>query len=457
MNGHADRPSTAIDHALDVLFTDLDQLTKLVDDGGLEDYSDLGQVGFFQRFEQFRNRLPVIDHRAIRDAQARNLAEQLMQTSMTRVLTNALRISAGEAARRVQASEALVDRESMLSEPLDPRRPVLAAAQRAGEITPEQVQIIVKALGSVDRAGFDPADIDAGEVLLAEQAQTFGPKELGLLAQRVVDRIDPDGSKPKDELNRDRRHFTMRATRDGAYTGEFRLTGSLGAKLATILGPLARPRSEKLPAPGADPESGETVSPFLASDDRTRGQRMHDALEELSDRILRAGSVPDSGGTPASVIVTIDLDNLIRRSGHGTTADGTSMSVDDLLQMADEAEVIPTVCNATGAVLNLGRARRIASPSQTYALYARDRGCSFPGCAHPPEWCERHHVKAWIDGGLTDLDNLALLCSYHHHNFATRGWACRIDDGLPEWIPPRRIDPQQRPMINERIRAARVA
>ena len=91
--------------------------------------------------------------------------------------------------------------------------------------------------------------------------------------------------------------------------------------------------------------------------------------------------------------------------------------------------------------LRLGRMRRIATLGQTAALIARDHGCSFPGCDTAPEWCERHHIRPWSEGGLTDLDNLTLLCPYHHHNFASRGWHCQINpDGLPEWRPPNWVD-----------------
>jgi hypothetical protein len=59
----------------------------------------------------------------------------------------------------------------------------------------------------------------------------------------------------------------------------------------------------------------------------------------------------------------------------------------------------------------------------------------------------------WILGGLTDLDNLTLLCRYHHTHFLQKGWTCRINtDGLPEWIPPWWIDRNQQPQINARIR-----
>ena len=171
--------------------------------------------------------------------------------------------------------------------------------------------------------------------------------------------------------------------------------------------------------------------------------------------MLRAGGVPDSGGTPTTVIVTMSLDDLVAKTGYGATSDGQLISTREVLAMASEAEIIPAVLNSSGAVLDLGRTRRIATRTQTLALIARDVGCSFPGCAHPPEWCERHHIREWSDGGLTDLNNLTLLCRYHHRNFASRGWACRINqDGMPEWIPPKHVDRTQTPLINTRIQAA---
>ena len=129
------------------------------------------------------------------------------------------------------------------------------------------------------------------------------------------------------------------------------------------------------------------------------------------------------------------------------------LSADTVAGLADEADLYSTVVSSLGVVLQLGRTRRLASCGQTMALIARDGGCSFPGCDRPPEWCERHHVLDWARGGRTDLDNLTLLCAYHHHNFASRGWTCLMIDGLPAWIPPRWVDPKQRPLRNPRVTA----
>ncbi len=91
-------------------------------------------------------------------------------------------------------------------------------------------------------------------------------------------------------------------------------------------------------------------------------------------------------------------------------------------------------------------------------MIARDGGRSFPGCDRPPELCERHHVVPWVDGGLTDVDNLTLLCPYHHRQFADRGWTVTMNtERLPVWTPPRWIDRHQRPLLSTRIQLARLS
>ena len=65
-------------------------------------------------------------------------------------------------------------------------------------------------------------------------------------------------------------------------------------------------------------------------------------------------------------------------------------------------------------VLDLGRSQRLVSDQQYRALSIRDNGrCRHPGC-ESTWYLEAHHVKHWIDGGPTDLDNLILICGAHH-------------------------------------------
>jgi hypothetical protein len=223
-----------------------EQVRKLVDDGGLRGVDPAEKIWFTQSFEQLRNAMSVIDHEIINAGEADGLPAALGQASMRQLLVQVLRLSPAEASRRVLAAEACGQRRSMLGEVLAPTRPVLAAAQRDGTVSAEQVSIIASGLAKVDRAGFDPADIDAGERLLTDFASTFGCKDLKHLTDRTVDAINPDGTLPNDRLCADRRDFVLRRCRDGMYAGEFRLTPTAGAKLSALLTPLARPRIDLL-------------------------------------------------------------------------------------------------------------------------------------------------------------------------------------------------------------------
>ena len=52
------------------------------------------------------------------------------------------------------------------------------------------------------------------------------------------------------------------------------------------------------------------------------------------------------------------------------------------------------------------------------------------------------------NGGPTTLDNGVLLCGHHHRTFERAGCTVQIRDGLPWSTPPRRLDPDQRPIRN---------
>ena len=54
----------------------------------------------------------------------------------------------------------------------------------------------------------------------------------------------------------------------------------------------------------------------------------------------------------------------------------------------------------------------------------RDRECRFPGCGSR-RFTEAHHIVWWRDGGRTDLDNLLLICSFHHRLVHEHGWSLR--------------------------------
>lgn len=78
------------------------------------------------------------------------------------------------------------------------------------------------------------------------------------------------------------------------------------------------------------------------------------------------------------------------------------------------AGVQALLADRRGNPLYLGRRRRTVSPAQLRALRVRDRDrCVFPGCT-TTRHLQAHHLRWWRHGGRTDLDNLALICGFHH-------------------------------------------
>ena len=66
----------------------------------------------------------------------------------------------------------------------------------------------------------------------------------------------------------------------------------------------------------------------------------------------------------------------------------------------------------------------------------RDRECRFPGCG-ARRFTQAHHIRWWRNGGRTDLDNLLLICSFHHKLVHEHGWAVKRDaDGSLRWFRP---------------------
>ncbi len=160
--------------------------------------------------------------------------------------------------------------------------------------------------------------------------------------------------------------------------------------------------------------------------ERTGQQRRVDALGDLTTAFER-GEVTGGRNLPR-IIATMTLDDLERRSGVATDSFGETLTSSEIDRLCCDAVIHRYVADQDGAVLNFGRGKRTASPQQFLALTSRDRGCRHPGCDRPPEWCEAHHLREFAArGGLTNVDEMALLCHHHHHALHDLAWTLTGD------------------------------
>ncbi|WP_425003298.1 DUF222 domain-containing protein [Mycolicibacterium sp. S3B2] len=66
-----------------------------------------------------------------------------------------------------------------------------------------------------------------------------------------------------------------------------------------------------------------------------------------------------------------------------------------------------------GRPIGAGRSTRTVNRRLRRALEHRDRCCVVPGCG-ATRGLHAHHLRHWENGGLTELENLVLVCPYHH-------------------------------------------
>jgi Domain of unknown function (DUF222)/HNH endonuclease len=177
------------------------------------------------------------------------------------------------------------------------------------------------------------------------------------------------------------------------------------------------------------------------SKDRTPfDQRMADALvgvcrSDATGKNTEDGSAPgvgQAGGARRNrptVVVHADMAFLAGAEGAAELDVLGPVSREVARRLACDAKVLVSADGADGRSLNLGRTRRDPSDAQRVEIRRRDKGCRFPGCTHT-EFTDVHHVRHWIDGGPTDLDNLVELCDYHHRCVHEMGWKISGDANM---------------------------
>lgn len=363
----------------------------------------------------------------------RNVAGELGLQGLAQLIQTDLRCSFGAAKSKAAAVRRFGARWSLTGESLDPHFPVTATALAAGEISQVHAEVIADAVEELPAA----LQVERGaevESALVELSRSRDPVSVRVLAQRIAGQLHPDGPAPRETRHRQRCRRRFNLTRRADSGGELfgTLTPACQAIWETILAPLA-----------AKPSVDE-----LGEDPRTQAQRMHDAFERAGRLLLASEKMPEQAGASTTLVVTVGLSDLERRVGAATTHHGGDLTLEEALRIASDGNLIPAVLDDAGGIRAFGRSRRLASPGQRKALFARDRGCTFPDCTKPAARSEIHHLTEWVQGGLTDLDNLAIACAYHNNEAPRQGWQAVMIDGIPYWKPPKWRDPDQLPLRN---------
>jgi hypothetical protein len=395
------------------------------------------------RLETIARRQGAVDHRLTQQLTTQASPVALGGKSWTDVLANRLRIGRSEARRRLDEAADLGPRTALSGEPLTPVLPTVAAAQAAGMIGAEHVHIIRRFFADLPTA-VDYQTRQGCEATLARIASEHpqcvtqsrpAADGAGAPRRRLLRR------RPGPPPRGDHRQPTSRR-----HEHDQRILGSRGPRHAgRHLRQMGRtwdvqPRHQ---TPCVD---GTPSQAHLDNDQRSPPQRHHDALTAIGRSVLASGELGQHHGLPVTIIVSTTLQELHAGCGQAVTATGTLLPMPTVIKLASHAHHYLSVFDKhSGRPLYLARTRRIASADQRIVLYAKDRGCTRPGCTVAAANCQVHHaVDDWADNGQTNIDDLTLACPTDNRAVTPDGWTTRKrHDGRTEWIPPPHLDSGQ--------------
>jgi hypothetical protein len=395
------------------------------------------RLALLERFEQDIRRLPVPGHELINGVRRQANAAEI-GGKLSHVLADRLRITRAEATRRIHEAQDLGARQALSGEPLPPRLAATAAGQRAGQVGAGHISVIRRFFEQLPCWIAAPTR-ERAEAQLAEVAAQFRPEQLAKLADKLADCLNPDGNFTDEDRAR-RRGLTLgRQEADGMSALRAHLTPAARAALEAVLAKLAAPGM----ANPYDPDpvlDGAPSQQAIDRDTRTPAQRNHDGLHAALRAILASGKLGQHNGLPASIIVTTSLRELEAGAGRALTGGGSLLPMSDVIRLGSHAHHYLAIFDE-GKAIGLYHSKRLASPGQRIVLYAKDRGCSHPGCDVPGYFCEVHHVTDYATCRTTDVNDLTFGCGGHHRLVTPGGWSTRKrKNGDTEWIPPTHLD-----------------
>jgi uncharacterized protein DUF222/HNH endonuclease len=285
--------------------------------------------------------------------------------------------------------------------------PQLAAALARGELSYSKVRALTRVA---------TPDTEA-RLLAVGQAGTAAHVERIVRAWRRVDR---QGEAQETAARHRNRSLQVYPDEDGMVVVRGRLEPEAGAMLVRALE--AAREALYARARGTAAERDEADPP-------THGQQQADALSLVAETALAHRLDPGPGSERYQVVVHVDAAALADPAQPGQSAleDGVGVSAETARRLACDATRVVMRHAGDDRVLDVGRRSRTIPPALRRALQARDRGCRFPGCG--VRHAQGHHIHHWANGGLTRLDNLALLCRRHHRAVHEDGYRVERDAG----------------------------
>ena len=207
----------------------------------------------------------------------------------------------------------------------------------------------------------------------------------------------------------------------------------------------------------ADPaecESESSVEEFRIEGQRA-SRRRADALVAMAEALLKDTKVASATDDRYQVVVNVDSKVLAKEvfekpdGSPDCYIDGqVALPVETARRLSCSCKIVTTLTRG-GEPLSVGRSTRAVSLPIRRALNLRDGHCVFPGC-DCRKHLDAHHIVHWANGGETSLNNLILVCHYHHKLLHEGQYSVkRLSDGQLLFTNPKGNELRHEPVIRD--------
>ncbi|GAA1859786.1 HNH endonuclease signature motif containing protein [Brevibacterium marinum] len=381
------------------------------------------------------------------------------------LIQDRLNLSSREANRRTDMAKNLGGRVTLTGEAQPPMYPKVADAFNRGGLSADQATVIKDCLKKLP-IWVSQADRDYAESTLVEKAPSVRVFDLRAIFARILAHIDPDGKQPIDPTDRSSYKIGMHARENGDWEIAGLLDPITGGQLNGLL--TARTKIAKNNGSNANANANADANVNADVDAEADSGVLEDGTlvdmsgqkltaqewiyERFATLIGRIDMTRTGQGAQYALVVTAKAEDLANGTGFGTTGSENPVPIEELARNGLNGAVFFELISEKAKTMQVATENRYANAKQIAVLTARDKGCTFPGCDAPPGWCDAHHIVEWAQGGKTDINNMMLSCSAHHHLLDRSDWeTVMLKDGRPVWVPPASIDPARRPILHARF------
>ncbi|MFN2465445.1 MAG: HNH endonuclease signature motif containing protein, partial [Candidatus Dormibacteria bacterium] len=178
---------------------------------------------------------------------------------------------------------------------------------------------------------------------------------------------------------------------------------------------------------------------FGRDDHRIKARRRADGFVAMCLDDMERGAKPTDSLPPVHLVINSSMETFLNRPGApaAETEYDVMLSGAAVGRLSCAAAITNILLDGKLLPVGVSKLKRRLSKREMRALRQMYPRCVRPGCRRPSSQCQAHHITWWSLGGKTRVEDMCMLCPFHHWQLHEGGYQmARREAGGFVFIPP---------------------